>query len=101
MAAVYKAQHTATKVEVALTRPMPWDGCNDRLRREADSLAAIDHPHVIPVLDTGTDGAGKHWYAMPIAVGSLGKLWTTGFLGDQGPRQERSPRRRARYQCGH
>ncbi len=60
---------------------MPWDGCNDRLRREADSLASIDHPHAIPVLDTGTDNAGQHWYAMPIAVGSLGKLWATGFLG--------------------
>lgn len=80
-AAVYKAEHTATKVEVALKRPMPWDGCNDRLRREADSLASIDHPHVIPVLDTGTDNARQHWYTMPIAVGSLGKLWATGFLG--------------------
>ena len=65
MAAVYKAKHTATKVEVALKRPMPWDGCNDRLRHEAHFLASIDHLHVIPVLDTGTDSAGQHWYVMP------------------------------------
>lgn len=77
MAAVYRAENIQTGTEAALKRPMPWDGCNDRLRREADSLSSIEHPHVMPVLDTGTDTDGNHWYA----VGSLDKLWAKGFLG--------------------
>ena len=81
MAAVYRAENLETGREVALKRPMPWEGCNERLRREADSLASIGHAHVMPVIDTGTDSDGNHWYAMPIAVGSLDSLWTKGFLG--------------------
>lgn len=82
MAKVYKAEHEDSKTVVALKRPMPWDGCNDRLKREAKSLSSLSHPHVIEVLERGTDEDGDYWYAMPLAVGSLDQLWSAGSLGN-------------------
>lgn len=75
MAVVYEAEEDATGLRVALKRPMPWEGCDDRLRREADVLSRFDHRHVMRILDLGQDEDEKHWYAMPLARGSLRSLW--------------------------
>ena len=45
---------------------MPWEGCDERLGREADVLAQFDNPHLMGILDQGTDvldftGTQCHW----------------------------------------
>ncbi len=36
-----------------------------RLAQEAQALAALDHPHLVPVLDAGFTDDGRPWFAMP------------------------------------
>src|SRR5262245_38596966 len=40
----------------------------DRLRREAQALAKIRHPHVVPVHEVG-EAEGLHYYAMDLVEG--------------------------------
>lgn len=81
-AIVYRARRPGDGLVVALKRPLPFPQCNDRLRREISVLSALSHPHVMPVLDSGIDTQGEHWYAMPLARGSLKRLWESGHLGN-------------------
>ena len=78
MAAVYQVENIQTSTEAALRQPMPWDGCNDRLRREADSLTSIENPARHTGSRHGTDTDENHSYAMPIAAGRLDRLRTKG-----------------------
>ncbi len=79
MAVVYLADGPSG--QVALKRPLPWDGCKERLTREISVLTSLDHPNVMPVLDHDMDDAGEPWYAMPLSRGSLIKLGEAGDLG--------------------
>jgi serine/threonine protein kinase len=81
-AIVYRARSMDGSEYVALKRPLPFDLCDERLEREIDVLAKMSHDHVMPVLDHGVDDEGHSWYAMPVARGSLKKLWLSGQLGD-------------------
>jgi serine/threonine protein kinase len=81
MAAVYTATAEDGGATCALKRPMPWEGCDERLRREAEVLARFDNPHLMNVVDQGQDDEGWHWYAMPLALGRLDRLWEAGQLG--------------------
>jgi len=40
----------------------------ERFRREAEAMARLRHPHVIPVYAVG-EGAGLAWYVMPLVTG--------------------------------
>jgi tetratricopeptide (TPR) repeat protein len=52
----------------------------DRLRREAQALARIQHPHVVPVHEVGEQD-GLHYYVMDLVDGrSLEKVLATGRL---------------------
>lgn len=81
-AIVYKALPPDGNEPVALKRPLPFPQCDERLEREISVLSVLRHPHVVPVYDSGVDEAGHPWYAMPLARGSLKKLWESGHLGD-------------------
>lgn len=82
-AIVYRATGpNGSSEEVALKRPLPFEFCDERLQREIDVLAKISHNHLMPVLDHGVDDDGHPWYTMPLARGSLKKLWLSGQLGD-------------------
>jgi len=81
MAVVYRATSKDSKAIVALKRPLPWPQADDRLRREIEALTAVTHDNVMPVRDHGVDEAGKPWYTMPVAEGSLKSLWESGRLG--------------------
>ena len=43
-------------------------GVADRFLREIRLTARMDHPHIVPVFDSGEDG-GRLWYAMPYVEG--------------------------------
>jgi serine/threonine protein kinase len=81
MAVVYHASRPSATDSVALKRPLPWPQAAERMRREIEALTAVNHPHVMPVIEHGVDEAGEPWYAMPLAAGSLKKLWEGGQLG--------------------
>ena len=42
-----------------------------RMAREIRTLIRLDHPNVIKVLNYGQDAAGRLWYALPLAEGSM------------------------------
>lgn len=81
-AIVYRAMPKGDSVPVALKRPLPFPQCDERLQREVDVLAKLSHRHVVPVYDYGVDEEGHSWYTMPLARGSLKKLWGSGQLGN-------------------
>ena len=69
---VYRAVQVALERAVALKMPLelePSPGTNDRFLREIQALMEIRHPHVIPVLDCGTQD-GRWYYAMELLEGA-------------------------------
>ncbi|MFA6956121.1 MAG: serine/threonine-protein kinase [Thermoanaerobaculia bacterium] len=67
MGVVYAAEDVALRREVAikvLRDGLLRSDAADRLEREAKILAAIEHPGIVPVHDTGTLPDGRAWYVM-------------------------------------
>jgi hypothetical protein len=61
-----RARHVALKV---LPLHASLDGREvDRFRREAQAVARLVHPHIVPVLGFG-EHQGSHWLAMPFVPG--------------------------------
>ena len=63
MATVWRARDRELGRIVALKRPHPSPDGSDidaRFRREAQSAAAVTHPHLVTVYDVGTDDAGPY-----------------------------------------
>jgi serine/threonine protein kinase len=81
-AEAFEAESRSTPgVRVAFKRPRPGIQLADaRLRREIEVQLGLDHPNVMPVLDFADD---RSWYVMPLAAGSLRKLFEDGQLGPQ------------------
>ncbi len=72
MATVYLAQDLRHKRRVALKVLDPELGLAvgaERFRREIEMAAELQHPHVLPVFDSGEAGAGGLWYTMPYVEG--------------------------------
>jgi eukaryotic-like serine/threonine-protein kinase len=44
-----------------------------RLEQEGRSLAALDHPSLVPVLDVGTTATGRPFYVMPLLEGETAR----------------------------
>jgi hypothetical protein len=69
---VYLARQVALERPVALkVVGVPWAGdpaFRERFRREARTAAALDHPNVVTVLDSGEDDA-RLWLAMRLVDG--------------------------------
>jgi serine/threonine-protein kinase len=74
MATVFLARDLRHDRRVALkvlrTELAAWIG-RDRFLREIRLTAGFDHPHIVPVLDSGGDDAagGTLWYTMPFVEG--------------------------------
>jgi serine/threonine-protein kinase len=67
MATVYLARDLRHDRPVALKLMHPELGATvgpERFLREIRTMARLDHPHILPVLDSG-EAAGQLWYAMP------------------------------------
>jgi serine/threonine-protein kinase len=71
MATVYLAQDLAHERPVAL-KVMRGDLLlafgSERFRREIRMVARLQHPHILPVLDSG-EAAGQPWFTMPFVEG--------------------------------
>jgi eukaryotic-like serine/threonine-protein kinase len=59
------------KRSVALKLPLvSWaPGLAERLQRERDILAALDHPHIARLYDAGLDALGRPWLALEYVQG--------------------------------
>jgi hypothetical protein len=69
-------RHVAVKILLAASHHQSVD----RLRREAQALARIQHPHVVPVHEVGEEG-GLHYYVMDLVDGrSLEEVLAAGRL---------------------
>jgi len=74
MAAVYRAQDLTLEREVAV-KVLPASLANDaeyvrRFRDEAKRVAALHHPHIVPIYAVGEE-RGHFYYVMPVLQGSL------------------------------
>jgi tetratricopeptide (TPR) repeat protein len=71
MATVYLAEDRKHRRPVALKVLHPELAATlgpERFLREIEVTAGLDHPHILPVLDSGDD-AGVLWYTMPFVQG--------------------------------
>jgi serine/threonine protein kinase/formylglycine-generating enzyme required for sulfatase activity len=76
MGAVYKAIQPQLNRTIAL-KVLPVqedDSFSQRFQREAQALAALDHPNIVAVYDFGTSDEGMHYLAMEHVEGS--DLWS-------------------------
>ncbi|MBO3752125.1 serine/threonine protein kinase [Streptosporangiaceae bacterium NEAU-GS5] len=62
-------QEVAVKVLQDVASVDEW--CVARFQQELRVMSELSDPHVMPVLDSGTDERLGLWYAMPLALGSL------------------------------
>jgi serine/threonine protein kinase len=71
MGTVYQARDHRLGREVALKAlSAPWlDGSGDQLLREAQVLAALEHPGIVPVHDVGRLEDGRAFYTMRLVRG--------------------------------
>jgi eukaryotic-like serine/threonine-protein kinase len=71
MAVVYLARDIRHKRPVALKVLHPELGAmlgTERFLREVETAAGLQHPHILPVFDSG-EAAGRLWYTMPYVEG--------------------------------
>lgn len=70
-------------VAIKVLRAVDDEEGRARFTRELRLLEDFDHPHVVSIIDSGTDHEGRPWYAMPLAIGSLtDELPTIGGADD-------------------
>jgi serine/threonine protein kinase len=81
MAAVYRARDERLNRVVALKLLVGDESLRTRFVREARSVAAVDHPHIIPVYAAG-EADGVQYIAMRFVAGDTlqGVIRTTGAL---------------------
>src|SRR3954449_1885737 len=81
MSTVYRARHARLGTAVALKVLAPDlsndDAFRERFLREAKMAAAIDHPNVIPIYDTGISGSSLYIVMRYVAGGDLKTLLAT------------------------
>jgi WD40 repeat protein/serine/threonine protein kinase len=72
--AVYKAVQTTTKRVVAikflLGGPLASQRQRGRFEREVELAAALRHPNIVTVFDSGISAEGRHFYAMEFVEGA-------------------------------
>src|SRR5438067_13787885 len=78
MASVYRAYQASVKRYVAIKVMSPeiadQPGFVERFEREAEVIASLEHPHILPVIDYGTDQNIHYLVMRYIEGGSLEDL---------------------------
>ncbi|MFN2548704.1 MAG: serine/threonine-protein kinase [Myxococcales bacterium] len=69
MGTVYVAEDSVLSRRVALKVLEPMRAPDPFLRREAQVLARLEHPGIVPVHDAGELPDGRRWYAMKLVQG--------------------------------
>ena len=71
MGSVYEVEESALQRRLALKiLDLPGEDAEQRLRREAEVLATLEHPGVVPIHAVGTLADGRTFYAMKRVVGT-------------------------------
>ena len=72
MGVVYRAEQTSLRREVALKVLLAGEHASakqvSRFRREAQAIARLHHPNIVPVFEVGEEG-GRHYFAMAYVRG--------------------------------
>ena len=74
MGAVYRAYEArldrTVAVKVIASELVGGQGALDRFRREARTIATLEHPHIVPIYDYGV-AEGQPWISMRLLAGGL------------------------------
>jgi len=75
-AVVHRARRRSDGVDVALKALSISSSAHGaaRFRREIAIVSGLQHPHILPILESGESG-GRQWYAMPLADGGSLGAW--------------------------
>jgi hypothetical protein len=73
MGVVYRARDVALNRTVAVKTfaAVPGADARSRFAREAEAIARLDHPHIVPVYEVGEWGDGVPFFAMKFFPGGL------------------------------
>ena len=85
MGAVYAAHDTVLDREVAIkvsNAIAPATGLDARLREEAQVLARLEHPGIVPVHDAGVQDDGRIFYVMKLVRGDTLAAHLPGLSGE-------------------
>ncbi|MFN8897442.1 MAG: serine/threonine-protein kinase, partial [Pseudomonadota bacterium] len=73
MGSVWLAERTDGQLKRAVALKLPrlaWDrGLGERMARERDILATLEHPHIARLYDAGIDQLGRPWLALEYVPG--------------------------------
>lgn len=82
-------RHVALKVMAPEVSASPE--LSARFSQEAIVLGRLDHPHIVPIHDLGTDAQGQNYYAMKFVRGTTLKEVLTGLRKGQSKIIDRYP----------
>src|SRR3954468_14619742 len=83
MGVVYRAvQHGSQRqvaVKMILAEQAATPGMMDRFRAEAEAVASLDHPHILPIYEIG-ESEGHPFFSMKFANGVMLRVCLAVFL---------------------
>jgi len=89
MGVIYRARQRHSHRIVAVKRVLSYQADShetlERFRREADAVASLDHPNILPIYDVSESEDGLPFFSMKFATG--------GSLRDAGPSLRSEPRK--------
>ena len=87
MGVIYRARQRHSRRIVALKRILAYEADSQktliRFRREAQAVASLDHPNIVPIYEVGEDEDGRPFFSMKFAAG--------GSLRDAAPSLRSEP----------